>query len=117
MTEKGDYDGFVRDRGIVLTGVGDFLLTTNDALAAVRLAEDAGIPILGGDVYVRQSGTIVPAYANWHVDRKPGESLHEFAQRTWKEADAYLRAYPEPRDGDPLFALVIWSSGLPGTGP
>jgi hypothetical protein len=110
-----DYDKFVHDRGIALEGIADLLLATADAIAAVRLARSGGIPILGGEVYVRRSGAIAPAYANWDTNPKPGESLHEYARRTWKESEEYLRAYPKPDDGEALFALVRWSSRLPKT--
>jgi hypothetical protein len=113
MNEKSDYDDFVQDRGVPLEGIADLLLSADDAIAAVRLARNAGIPILGGEVYVRRSGAISPAFASWDTDRKPGESLNEYARRTWNETEEYLRAYPKPEDGEPLFALVRWSSRLP----
>ena len=106
MKNADEYYTFVKNRGYALLGVADLVLTLNDALTAVALAREAEIVILGGDVYVRRSGEIMPAYANWHTDRRQGESKAAYARRTWKETEAYLRGYPKSQNEEPLFALV-----------
>lgn len=112
MASTGSYDEFVQDRGIVLENIGDLLLTAEDALAAVALAREGGIPILGGDVYVRRSGRIVPDSACWTTNPMPGEGIHEYARRTWRESEEYLLGFPSLEDGEPFFTLVRWSSRL-----
>jgi len=104
---KRDYEKFVKHHGITLPEVADIALILEDALAAIKLARDAGIPILGGDVYMRRGGRITLANANWHTDPQQGESLEVYAHRTWAESDAYLRRYPKTAGADSLFVLVI----------
>jgi hypothetical protein len=106
MLDTSKYDAFLKDRGQAIFGTTDVGLALEDAVAAVVLAREAGIPILGGDVYLSQSGGIIPAYANWYTSRREGESVTDFAHRTWKETEEYLRQYPVPEGAKPVFALV-----------
>jgi hypothetical protein len=89
-----------------LIGGAEVALVFEDTLTAIKLARDAGIQILGGDVYVRRAGRLVLAYANWHTDKQQGESEEDYARRTWEESEAYLQRYPKSAE-EPLFVLVV----------
>lgn len=64
-------------------GVREPGLRREDALRAVNSLRESAVPILGGDVYFQQDGSVQPAYANWSVDRQEAESRTDFAERSW----------------------------------
>ena len=109
MTLECDYQEFRQLRGISLSAIGqqDFGFYRSDALHAVSLLENAGIPILGGDVYEFQTHHIRPAYSNWHVDRVVTESSDDFAIRSWDATRLYIAGYPEPVGWSPIFVFVV----------
>ncbi len=109
MTPLEQYQRLLDTKGISLQklGIRDIALERGDALSAVELLQKASIPILGGDVYVKRNDSIELAYANWHSDRKPNEATNDYFSRSWETTKNYIKSYPEPADGKPLFALVI----------
>jgi hypothetical protein len=62
---------------------------------------------LGGDVYRRVTGKIVPTVDSWYANRRPGESFGEFAARSRTYTLEYLEHYPDPRDGTVIYALTF----------
>lgn len=46
------------------------------------------------------------AYANWHCAFKTEESKEDYNKRSWLTAENYIRQYPEPAHGKPLFVIV-----------
>jgi hypothetical protein len=109
MKISKQYRHFVSARGIQLRSLGIYetALERTDALAAIEFLRSDMIPILGGDVYLRRDAKIEPAYANWHSDREDRESNEEYLTRSWASTEAYIRRYPEPPNGTPLFVLVL----------
>ena len=109
MNGVGTYGEFVESRGVVLDSLGlrDRALVRGDALQAIDLLEAAGIPVLGGDVYIAKQGKIESAYANWYTDQREGETISRFAARSFAESRSYISKFPDPTDGMALFALVI----------
>ena len=101
-----EYDFMLANKGLDLSdlGVSNFALLRTDALVAVSILQVALIPVLGGDVYLKNGGRIETAYANWYVEPRDGESAGSFAERSCIETLAYINAYPA---SDALFALVI----------
>ena len=105
-----DIESYVRsllaDKGLILAGTSERALLRQDALRCVQLFRQGQVPILGGDVYHARGGELEPAYANWHADRAPGESLDEFVARASDVAWKYIHGFPE-RPGDvPAFVFV-----------
>lgn len=88
-------------------GIRDIALERSEALVAIECLKADSIPILGGDVYLRNDAAIEPSYANWHCDARPGESKEDYFKRSWLIAEEYIRKYPEPVIGKPVFAIVI----------
>ena len=87
-------------------GLQEMSLRREDALAAIALLRAAGVPVLGGDVYLETAGAIEGALSNWHVEREAREGLSDFAQRSVRVAEEYIRRFPR-RDGTtPLFVIV-----------
>jgi hypothetical protein len=107
---RDDVDSFMISKGIALDEIGlrQVGLTRADALSAISLIEKASLPILGGDVYLQHvSARMTPAYANWYCNRKPNEVPRDYLARSWSLATAYVRDYPNPPQGEPLFVLVL----------
>ena len=80
------------DRGVHLEdlGISDLAWTITDALMLVDEAAKQGGAVLGGDVYVEVDGDWESAYENWYCDKRPGEQLAGFVQRSAEEARRYL---------------------------
>lgn len=106
MIGESEYSRFLSEHGEQQLGTEDLLLSRADTFAAVALARNEGLAILGGDVYVRRQGKIEPAYANWQSSRRRDEAPEVYAQRTCNETEEFLRRYPETGTGEVLFALV-----------
>ncbi len=104
-----DYVELLKSNGIALKSLGlnAVALRRVDALHAVEILRDDGIPILGGDVYVMRGTRIDFAYANWHCDQGPQEAAIAYGGRTWSTAAQYIRAFPERPGEEPLFVIVL----------
>jgi hypothetical protein len=109
MTPLEQYQHLLVTKGISLQllGIRDIALERTDALSAVEFLRKASIPILGGDVYVKFHTSIELAYANWHSDPKPNEATNDYFSRSCDATEKYIKDYPEPTTGKPLFVLVI----------
>lgn len=64
------------------------------------------IAVLGGDVYVLNSDSIEPTYANWHFDQNDNETKNEFNLRSKKESLNYIGAYKFVRENT-FFSIVF----------
>ena len=68
MNRFAAFDSFLAERGIPLgpmiapDGLFDVAFTVGDALIAVDVAKSCQLPILGGDLWVRADGRLLPAY-------------------------------------------------------
>lgn len=108
MSDQLSFEAYVTSKGKYLSiGSDERGLEMSDALFAISLAAEAGRAILGGDVYVELDREIVPAYANWHVDRRPAEGATAFSERSARESTEYVSRYPPPDTGTSLFVLVV----------
>lgn|SRR5574344_687149 len=107
MNSKKQFTDFVQENGYQLLGSAELGLTKKDALSAVAKARSEELQILGGDVYFRRSGKIVPAYANWSTEQLDSETAKEYAERSWTETEAYIKQYREPEDAELIFVLVV----------
>jgi hypothetical protein len=107
MNSESRLATFIQENGFPLLGIAEFGLTKKDALLAVQIARSEDLPILGGDVYLRSSGKIIPAYANWSTEQLEGETASEYARRGWTETEAYIMKYREAKDVELIFVLVV----------
>jgi hypothetical protein len=110
MTKLEQYEHILATKGISLAALGlrEVALPTGDALDGVRVLKELSVPILGGDVYFEELEKVKPGYANWHVDRRDGETRQEFALRSCLKAEDYIAKFPRQIGGQPLFVLVPW---------
>lgn len=108
MKTSIEYQRLIQSCGISLQDIGieDIALNREDAIFAIDLLRQSAIPILGGDVYIRNSGRIDHAYANWHSDPKANETRDQFAERSCLEARRYVSDYPLS-EAVPFFSLVL----------
>ena len=107
MLKKVTYSSYIKDHGCALIGTEECALSRSNALEALDLAQEAEFAVLGGDVYLRQSGKISPAYANWSVDKQDHEKQVDYIARSCKETREYILEYPNPPEGEFLFVLVV----------
>lgn len=95
-----------RARPLKALGVNNVAWTKGDALEVIASLQGREVAVLGGDVYGLVGGHIVPAYANWHCERRQGELLRDYAERSQRAAASFLRAYPATKV-EILFAFVL----------
>lgn len=69
--------------------------------------KDAGVAILGGDVYENDGGLLRATYDNWHCERLRTESLTEYTRRSWQQAWEYTHTYPRNPMKALYFVLVV----------
>lgn len=88
-------------------GLADVAWPASQVDAVVRSLEDAGVAILGGDVYEEQGDRMRATYDNWHCDRAPGESFADYVRRTWEYAWQYTQTYVHTPGKSLYFVLVL----------
>jgi hypothetical protein len=116
MKRSKEYDDLCRSAGVALDnpGLSEVGLKRADALHAVDILRNAGLAILGGDVYLRREGRVTPSDANsWYVNPNPREDAHAYLRRSWERAESYIGMFPESLNGEPLFVIV--TGDVPGT--
>jgi len=112
MDRFAAYDSFLAERGIPLgpmidpDGLFDVAFTIEDAVKAVDIAKSCQLPILGGDLWILAEGRLLPAYANWAVDRIVGENHDQYVDRAAHAAVRYLTALRQPESGEFLIVIV-----------
>lgn len=97
-----EYKVFLEHKGISLPwdGLKEKALKRDDALSAIKLLRSAGVPVAGGDVYVRRGDCVELAYNNWSIQR--GDTPED----SWVLAENYINNYPVLSDGEAIFVLV-----------
>ena len=108
MKTSTEYQQLIESRGISLhqMGIGEVALCREEAIRATDLLLASAIPILGGDVYLKNSMRIELAYANWHSDPRSDETHAQFVERSCSEAKRYIIDFP-PSATTPIFTLVL----------
>ena len=105
-------------------GVAGVAFTRKDLLEALECLKGSKVAVLGGDVLAINSGAQPdsfrhgkpkPTYDSWHADRRPGEDLMDYIERSIAEAEGYIRSYPDPEDGTLLYSPVISELGVGST--
>jgi len=91
----------LQDHGLNETG-----LSKTDALEAAGVLREAGMPILGGDVWQWDPAKLGWA-GNWCSEPKPGESWEDYAERSCQETVSYIERLPISPEDDLIFVLVI----------
>jgi hypothetical protein len=106
MLHAPRFDAFLEDHGHPLFEVADVGLHLQDALAAVEIAREERVPILGGDFYVLERGRMRPTYQSWYTDPRVGESGKEFSLRSWENSERSIREFPWSEFTEAMVALV-----------
>ena len=102
-----------RARSLAALGLDDVAWSREDAIELLAQFSGEPVAVLGGDVYIESAGHLKPAYENWYCERRPGETLQTYSQRSQQQALTFLRSY---RDSpEVLFALVLNDGLLAGS--
>jgi hypothetical protein len=109
MKISNRYVELLNTKGVSLQtlGIRDTGLERSEALFAIEFLKEDSIPNFGRRRLPPNGADIEPSYANWHCDPKPGERKEYYFTRSWLTAQDYIKKYPEPVNGKPLFGIVI----------
>lgn len=77
------------------------------ALDALRQLEETSIAVLGGDVLRLSDGKLEYVYANWFCNRLEHEESLSYAERSRREAAAYVENFRAVGGFEPLFVFVL----------
>ena len=75
------------------SGIRNWALSKNQAIAAIEKLEHMGVAILGGDVLVLTEPRYDYSYDNWNCEQQLGESKTEFVRRSAEIARNYIENY------------------------
>ena len=85
-------------------GANEYAFPKEGSLKVISLLRNKMIPILGGDVYARDGGSIVPAYVNWFYDWQESEPYSDYVIRSCEKAYDFVSNYPSCDNA--LFVIV-----------
>ena len=86
-------------------GVRNWVLSREDALAALAKLAEIGIAVLGGDVYSVNGRFVESNCDNWYCNRDELESDSAYVERSIAAARSYIVNYRAP-EGAVFFAIV-----------
>jgi len=114
-----------KGRSLADIGIAGVAFTRKDILEALEYLQGSQVAVLGGDVLkivrgVQRAssfwdGKPKPTHDNWAADRRPGEDLMDYVERSIAEAERYIRSYPDPEDGTILYSPTISEFGVGST--
>jgi hypothetical protein len=87
-------DLLARSRILEELGIQDRAWPLEVVLPVLQALDGAAVAVLGGDLYDCRNGKAAPMYESWHSDRESWESFREYADRSLREAQEYVRRYP-----------------------
>ncbi|AJC48495.1 hypothetical protein IB642_05980 [Allofrancisella guangzhouensis] len=87
-------------------GINEKAFSKESSLIILDLLNKFMIPILGGDVYIRDEScdVIIPTYDSWYYERAEGESCNSYIKKSVEKAKEYIVNYPKQ---NVLFTLVF----------
>lgn len=113
------YRRLEKEKGRPLREIGyaGVAFTRKDLLCALQALKGSQVAVLGGHVMEIVNGEIQHqhTYDNWHADKRPGEDLMEYVERSIAEAERYIRSYPDPEDRTILYSPTISELGVGST--
>lgn len=74
---------------------------------ALNLLKGTQAAVLGGDVLNIAGEKLRFTGDSWHVDKKLGEDIAHFLERSVAESEKYINTYPDPENGTIIYSLVI----------
>ena len=116
MDKEEQIKNFFKDKGIDLKQIKGLTkesvfkgLNKQDALKALKLYQELGVSVLGGDVlYLNNEGLVEYTSDSWHVDIFENESYSQFLNRSINESYAYISKYAPSflRESSILFDII-----------
>lgn len=91
-------------------GVTGYAYSKTEALKVCHSYFMLGLPISGGDVYVRNNGLLEITYENWYYCSGIDETFPEYVQRSYEKAVHYIRNYPD--NDNYLFHIIVDDKSL-----
>ncbi len=88
-------------------GVADLAWTRLDVFEIIKELSDPNVAVLGGDVLKKEDAKYKYTYDNWHCDIRQGEEWDDYAKRSRKETEEYLKIYPDTGDNVYVYSLVF----------
>lgn len=100
-------------RNLKETGVNGVALSRRAALRAVDALQAAGVPILGGDVYLLTSGKLELSHDNWYCKDAGDPGTEKYLSASIAQAAQYIRSYRDLEDGSIMYRIVTGLKAAP----
>lgn len=91
---------------LVNMGINEICWAYDDILDIINYLYKKEYAILGGDVLVKNNGSIQYTYDNWYVEKKEYESLSKYLKRCRDESINYINKYVQLNNEDLYFVIV-----------
>lgn len=108
------YRRLENDRGRSLSEIGakGIAFTRSDILTALQCLKGSQIVVLGGDVLTDDKGKLRYTHDSWYVNRRDGEAIVDYVERSIERAENYVRNFPDPDDSTVFYSPVLSELGL-----
>lgn len=95
-----NYIEFVKTNGINLKDMGicSYILGYDNAIKALEILKNNKIPILGGDLYVKNGNKFETSSESWYCNQIHGEPRNNYALRSYIKAIDYLKIFEPQKD-------------------
>jgi len=106
-----EYLDFLNTNGVNIEPheLGNSALKREDALLAISILRNIGVPNLGGEVYLLSDEKIendILSSASWSYSYKKEKNWEDYLKHTWRRSEEFIRSYPHQENVEPLFVLV-----------
>jgi hypothetical protein len=118
-----EIDTVFKEKGIALFDMNDnnWVFTKRNALKIINKLKEMQIPVLGGNIFIKQKDIIQSANDNWYCEIRDTPVGETFLNFSIKKSRKYISKYRNKLKGKVLFAIVplveykkkiIWSEEI-----
>ena len=93
-------DDFLKTKGILIENTNEYALNKKNALKFIKMLKNESRLILGGDVYIKQNGKLIPTYDNWYTD-------NDNIEQGYKVSNLYIENYNSDFENSIYFVMVF----------
>jgi hypothetical protein len=110
-----DYEALLAEKGIDLSdlSIAGSALRREDAFTAIKLLQRDSVPLLGGEVFLKENSKISFPVDLWTCEQKRGDTIHAYAIRSGEDTRAYITRLGDPTGKEFIFKFVVMDGTTP----